>query len=231
MEIDMDGVVRLARGTAAGMVFLHAQGIIHRDIACRNLLVRADHLRNEMLNLKFSQATKNNKGELTIKITDFGMARFDRSGPLVAGQAFGPLKWMAPEALNGEYVKKTDVWSYGVTLVEILTKGNDPYPGKSPMEAALKVRDEQGCPAIPPDTPMELEALMKDCWKQNAEDRPSFDDIVTRLDQFHFKLKRNAPNMKPIADGKIMVVNEYVEAGLMGNKAWKPIANLNPKKK
>ncbi len=37
--------------------------------------------------------------------------------------AAGPLKWMAPEALSYQYVKKTDVWSYGVALIEMNTKG------------------------------------------------------------------------------------------------------------
>ena len=44
-------------------------------------------------------------------------------------------------------------------------QGGDPYPTKTPMEAALFVRDENGCPNVPADTPPELEAIMRDCWK------------------------------------------------------------------
>jgi serine/threonine protein kinase len=64
------------------MAFLHAQNIVHRDLACRNLL-----------------ATRNLRSELTIKITDFGMSRFNKAdGPQSeAQQQSGPLKWMAPE--------------------------------------------------------------------------------------------------------------------------------------
>lgn len=57
MELDPELIVRLARGTAAGMAFLHAQNIVHRDLACRNLL-----------------ATKNARQELTIKV--YPVSRF-----------------------------------------------------------------------------------------------------------------------------------------------------------
>ena len=57
MELDPELIVRLARGTAAGMAFLHAQNIVHRDLACRNLL-----------------ATKNARQDLTIKV--YPVSRF-----------------------------------------------------------------------------------------------------------------------------------------------------------
>lgn len=94
------------------------------------------------------------------------------------------------------------------------------------MEVALFVRDENGCPSVPPDTSPELEAIMKDCWKYVVEhqrvllvlyinasshirytpdERASFEQLVTRLDQYHFKLKRHAPNLKPLGDGKVLL--------------------------
>jgi len=117
------------------------------------------------------------------------MSRFNKAKLHTTKTNFGPLKWMAPEALVQEYVKKTDVWSYGVTLIEMLTKGGDPYPGENPIDVACSVRDDGRVPVVPPSAPPELESLMKDCWKQKSDARPDFEEIVTRLKQFTFKLE------------------------------------------
>jgi len=117
------------------------------------------------------------------------MSRFNKAKLHTTKTNFGPLKWMAPEALLQEYVKKTDVWSYGVTLIEMLTKGGDPYPGENPIDVACAVRDEGRVPIVPPSAPQEFVSLMQDCWKQKSDDRPDFEEIVTRLKQFTFKLE------------------------------------------
>jgi len=170
INLDLPTFLRFARGTAAGMVFLHSQGIIHRDIACRNLLVTKDKL-----------------GAYTVKITDFGLSRLNDTVQS-ENSNFGPLKWMAPEALTYKYVKKTDVWSYGVTLVELWTKG-DPYPNQSPLHVALTVQNEGKTPEIPPDVPEEVSSIMRSCWKFNPDDRLDFEDILTILDKFLFKIQ------------------------------------------
>jgi len=95
----------------------------------------------------------------------------------------GPLKWMAPEALIQRiYSTKSDVWSYGVTLVEILTSGQDPYPGIDPVEAATAVMQEGLCPTIPGHCPIKLGQLLHDCFSRNPDPRPEFKDIITALD-------------------------------------------------
>lgn len=49
-----------------------------------------------------------------------------------------PVKWMAPEIFGGKkYTKKCDVWSFGIVLTEMITYGNDPYPGKRKRMNAL----------------------------------------------------------------------------------------------
>mmetsp|Transcript_14870 Transcript_14870/g.22506 ORF Transcript_14870/g.22506 Transcript_14870/m.22506 type:complete len:645 (+) Transcript_14870:2460-4394(+) len=86
-----------------GLLSLHKSKIIHRDISCRNILVRKN---------------------LTVLIADFGCAR---KGETVNGGETHVL-WTAPESLRtGLFTAKSDIWSLGVTFWEILTRGKKPY--------------------------------------------------------------------------------------------------------
>ncbi|XP_052252525.1 fibroblast growth factor receptor 3-like isoform X2 [Dreissena polymorpha] len=144
---------------ARGMAHIASCGIIHRDLAARNVLLATD---------------------FTCKICDFGLARdvegidvYERTskGPL-------PIRWMAPEALaDNMYTTKSDVWSYGILLWEIVTLGATPYSGKSAMEVMRLVMQGQYLPR-PLHCKEEMYMLMEKCWCKPNE-RPSFADIVT----------------------------------------------------
>ncbi|WAR06574.1 CAD96-like protein [Mya arenaria] len=141
-----------------GMSHIANLGIIHRDLAARNILLATD---------------------FTCKICDFGLARdvegidvYERTskGPL-------PIRWMAPEALaDNMFTRKSDVWSYGVLLWEIVTLGATPYAGVAAMEVMRKVMQGQYLQR-PLHCREEMYMLMEKCW-QKPEDRPSFADIV-----------------------------------------------------
>lgn len=78
---------------------------------------------------------------LTPKISDFGLSRFGAADDTnnQTKSDVGPLKWMAPEAIKQRlYGKKTDVWSYGVTVWEIVAR-DDPYRGSDPLTVATQV--------------------------------------------------------------------------------------------
>lgn len=61
------------------------------------------------------------------KISDFGFSRESDSEQNITETVVGPLKWMAPECFQRQYSQKSDVWAFGVTVVEILTQ-NIPFP-------------------------------------------------------------------------------------------------------
>ena len=67
-----------------------------------------------------------------MKVADFGLSRLMTGDTYTAhaGAKF-PIKWTAPEAINfGSFTIKSDVWSFGILLMEIVTYGRIPYPGR-----------------------------------------------------------------------------------------------------
>jgi serine/threonine protein kinase len=94
-------VARLALQVAEGLVYAHAQGVLHRDIKPPNLLVDTQG---------------------TVWITDFGLAKAEGSdGPTRTGDIVGTLRYMAPERFEGHSDRRSDVYSLGATLYELMT--------------------------------------------------------------------------------------------------------------
>ncbi len=93
----------LLLGVSQGMSLLHSHGIIHRDLALRNILITRD---------------------LVPKVGDFGMSRLvNEDEQHFSTMMTGPLKWMAPESLRLKvFSPASDVWSYGVLMWELLFK-------------------------------------------------------------------------------------------------------------
>ena len=94
---------------ADGMAYLESIGFVHRDLAARNCLVTYD---------------------LTVKIGDFGMSRFTDTSNyyMLMSSNDVPYRWLAPESLkNGKFSSKSDVFSFGVVMWEIVTMGETPH--------------------------------------------------------------------------------------------------------
>uniref|UniRef100_A0AC35UHA7 Tyrosine-protein kinase n=1 Tax=Rhabditophanes sp. KR3021 TaxID=114890 RepID=A0AC35UHA7_9BILA len=154
-------LLHMASQVAAGMVYLESRNIIHRDIAARNILTRENYI---------------------CKIADFGLARFLKEDTYTAAvNARFPIKWTAPSALAyNTFTKKSDVWSYGCLLMEIVTYGAAPYPGVelsnvyNLLERGYRMDEPEHCP-------YGLYQLMLRCWEWNDPERPSFSEIYQLL--------------------------------------------------
>ena len=124
-----------------------------------------------------------------VKIADFGLARVkgENMGEniyLAREGAKFPIKWTAPEAaLYNRFSIKSDVWSFGIFVSELITHGRIPYPGMTNGEVLAKVEQGYRMPP-PPGCPDPLYQIMLDCWKSDADERPTFDYLKFTLEDY-----------------------------------------------
>ncbi|XP_040895881.1 tyrosine-protein kinase receptor Tie-1 isoform X2 [Toxotes jaculatrix] len=146
---------------ATGMHYLSDKQFIHRDLAARNVLVGDN---------------------LVAKIADFGLSRGEE---VYVKKTMGrlPVRWMAIESLNySVYTTKSDVWSFGVLLWEIVSLGGTPYCGMTCAELYEKL--PQGYRMEKPkNCDDEVYELMKQCWRDRPYERPPFSQISVQLNR------------------------------------------------
>lgn len=156
-QITWKQVAQIAKGISAGIFHLHQEKIIHRDLASRNILLREN---------------------LEPAVADFGLSK--RTTP-VFGQDFdsvknnkfedrgfkGPYKWLPPEALAaGEFSIKTDSWSFGVVIWEMVSR-SPPFHELTIYQAADSVVNRDNRLEIPNHCPPQFKAVMEMCWQRD----------------------------------------------------------------
>uniref|UniRef100_A0A3Q2NP85 Tyrosine-protein kinase receptor Tie-1 n=1 Tax=Fundulus heteroclitus TaxID=8078 RepID=A0A3Q2NP85_FUNHE len=152
-------LLQFAVDVATGMHYLSDKQFIHRDLAARNVLVGDN---------------------LVAKIADFGLSRGEE---VYVKKTMGrlPVRWMAIESLNySVYTSKSDVWSFGVLLWEIVSLGGTPYCGMTCAELYEKL--PQGYRMEKPkNCEDEVYELMRQCWRDRPYERPPFSQISVQL--------------------------------------------------
>ncbi|OCT64854.1 hypothetical protein XELAEV_18041093mg [Xenopus laevis] len=156
-------IVRFMIDICSGMEYLSSKHFIHRDLATRNCMLNED---------------------MTVCVADFGLSKKIYSGDYYRQGCASklPVKWLAMESLaDNVYTVHSDVWAFGVTLWEIVTRGQTPYAGVENSEiysyliAGNRLKQ-------PPDCLDELYELMCQCWITKPKRRPSFVDLKQRLE-------------------------------------------------
>ena len=150
-----------------GLQHAHDKGIVHRDVKPQNIMVLPDG---------------------TIKVTDFGIARFSRSEQrTITDKAIGSVHYISPEQARGERTdEKADIYSVGVMLYEMLT-GQLPFQAESAVSVAIMQlqRDPQLPTEINGSIPLGLEQITMHAMQKNPERRyQSASEMLCDLGQF-----------------------------------------------
>lgn len=155
-------VISIAIQMCSGIGAAHATGIIHRDIKPQNIIISKDG---------------------KVKVTDFGIAKAVTSNT-ISTNAMGSVHYTSPEQARGGFSdQKSDIYSIGITLYEMVT-GQVPFDGDSTVSVAIKhLQEEITAPSeLVSDIPYSLEQIILKCTQKNAERRyPNTDELIQDL--------------------------------------------------
>ena len=164
-RMNLDEVLDIAAQIASALAAAHAAGITHRDIKPENVMIRSDRI---------------------VKVLDFGLAKLapspntavDLQGPTRSmvrtnpGMVMGTVQYMSPEQARGQSVDaRTDIWSLGVMLYEMLT-GRVPFAGETPSHVIVSILEKEPSPVARfSEVPAELERIVSKALRKDKTER------------------------------------------------------------
>ncbi len=155
--------VSIAIQVANGMEAAHKHHIVHRDIKPQNIII-----------------SKEGK----VKVTDFGIAKAATSSTINSSAAMGSVHYMSPEQARGGYSdERSDIYSFGITLYEMLT-GKVPFDGDTTVAVAVQhIQDAIPAPSeIAEDVPLSVDKIVLKCTQKKTERRyQTVSDLIADL--------------------------------------------------
>ena len=213
---ELPQLIDMASQVAAGMAYLEEQNIIHEDLAARSILVGEN---------------------LICKVAKFELARIIDEDFYEVAKC--PIKWAALETIfYTRLTTRSNVWSFGIFLYEIITYGRFPYPGMTNKQVVEALQQGYRMPQ-PPQCPYKLYNIMLACWQKEPANRPTFETLQWLLEEFFTTedgLSGQAFEEREIDRRTIRLVrklmsNEFAEAweGLWNHTAVIPVVVKTPK--
>uniref|UniRef100_A0A672USC0 Tyrosine-protein kinase JAK1 n=1 Tax=Strigops habroptila TaxID=2489341 RepID=A0A672USC0_STRHB len=183
-KINLKQLLRYAVQICKGMDYLGSRQYVHRDLAARNVLVESEN---------------------RVKIGDFGLTKAietDKEYYTVKDDLDSPVFWYAPECLlQSKFYIASDVWSFGVTLYELLTycdsesspmaeflKMIGPTQGQMTVARLVRVLQEEKRLPRPPSCPEEVDQLMRKCWIFKHDERTTFHNLIQGFETIMSKM-------------------------------------------
>uniref|UniRef100_A0A6Q2Z5D8 Receptor protein-tyrosine kinase n=1 Tax=Esox lucius TaxID=8010 RepID=A0A6Q2Z5D8_ESOLU len=147
---------------AKGMYYLEEHKMVHRNLAARNVLLKSDYI---------------------VQISDYGITDllYPDDRKYFYNEHKTPIKWMALESiLFRRYTHQSDVWSYGVTVWEIMSYGVEPYTAMRPQEVPdlLEKGERLSQPHI---CTIDVYMVMVKCWMIDENVRPTFKELANEF--------------------------------------------------
>ncbi|KAF3700688.1 Tyrosine-protein kinase receptor TYRO3 [Channa argus] len=178
-DLSLQSLIQFVLDISRGMEYLSSRNIIHRDLAARNCMLNED---------------------MTVCVADFGLSKKIYSGDYYRQGSVSklPVKWIALESLaDNVYTTQSDVWAFGVTMWEVMTRGQTPYPGVENSEIyEYLIKGERL--KKPPDCRDDIYEIMHSCWSPVPKCRPSFQHLVSQLEALWLSLSPSPPLKEPL---------------------------------
>jgi serine/threonine-protein kinase len=225
--IPLDEALPIARQIAEALEAAHAQGIIHRDLKPANVKVRADG---------------------TVKVLDFGLAKAldphpgasdaflspTKTSPAMTrmGIIMGTAAYMSPEQARGSVVDaRSDIWSFGVVLYEMLT-GKTLFEGPTVSDTLASVlRADPEWARLPSGLPQPIRTLLGRCLQRDSKRRlQHIGDARIEIEELQSNRGVSAPETKTPRRVGLAVAAALLSAAVVGTLAWslKPTSPSSP---
>lgn len=201
-KLSVKEAISIAIQMSMGIEAAHNNHIIHRDIKPQNIIISRDG---------------------KVKVTDFGIARAASSNT-ISSNVMGSVHYTSPEQARGGYSdEKSDIYSLGITIYEMLT-GRVPFDGENTVAVAIKhIQDEMDSPRIySPEIPISLEKIVFKCTQKRADRRyTNMTEVISDLKQSLINPEEDFVKIVPEENYEKTIMITDDERGKIKNEAGK----------
>ncbi|GBB94540.1 hypothetical protein RclHR1_23780001 [Rhizophagus clarus] len=180
-----DNSKNLALQLAHAVLCLHDEGIVHRDLHSKNILIHQNN----------------------IKLADFGLSKRIDEAYKSRSDLLGVIPYIDPKKFSIQPYsldKKSDIYSIGVLLWEI-SSGHPPFEGIPPFSLIVRIsQDFRETPVL--DTPTTYVNLYTECWNGEPDNRPTINQVVAKLNELNYN--RNNKNFNAMVDEIVDLSNK-----------------------